>query len=991
MITLLKNFLTLLWLSSFLYANDYRITDYRNISDLANQTILDGVQGPDGRLYFLTPNEILVYDGSEFNILKKISSTDFLYKNIETDDESNLWFFSNVDKNEIIKFDGISYKSIPIAQHVNVISALTVDQDRIIFATNRNELYSYENNNWRKQNLPRFFSGSTITGLRIVGERLWVATDKGTFFYNDASLFQSSKVITKLPTYYLYFDKPDSTIFLLYNNELGIFRNDSLNTITTGIPVTYKDQRGTYINRISDTELIIGTDFSHYILDTEYWEGTNFNEVYDIKPAFSSKIFRDSFNNVWICTNIGLRRITKTLFNTLKESDGLLDNYVSAISQFDNGDILAGHLKGMTLIKGNSFIKIPLSGEDGQKRSHVIDLIIDHKQRAWFLIQFRGIGRIDDINNPQKIKWFNDGNFQTMALLKNGDIFVASRYGFHKISDDEVSKVYDIADKLKPYLYFRRVIEASDSMAIVIGHRQVIIFDLLANNIKDYMADKVNMYSVYEYGSELMIGGKGGLFEIQNDVFEEIPVSPVNKKTPEVYFINSAKESGVWLATNKGLFQLVEDKIKHFTTSDGLGDNELNRSAFLFDKEKQKIWAGTISGLSSINLNILENHKERPRLLVDTNHYINENKELFLSYYAVSLYPHPEINYLVKIEGENSDYYNEFSTASKNISIKNLDDDTYNITLKAVDRFANESEEINVKYKVENRVSNAAYFGIVIFVVGFVIIFIQFNRRRKPEITNVKIEEQNRASTSQNYNISTFGSLTIINEGGENITYKLAPKLKELFVLLLIYTFDKRETINGITSENLSAFLWNDSPEEIIKNKRNALVKRLREFLKKEGLGEIIFDQKKWTLKLNNKLKLDYTEWTKLIEKMNNSAELNMDKSSLFVNIVHKGNFLNGSNYDWLEEIKVWHDRECSNVLAKILRNENFELDIRLRAGNALVSIDPLNESEVIYLIKLLSNSSRLSEAAERYKKFNIEYYNLFGKDYKAQLNDIIT
>jgi len=93
----------------------------------------------------------------------------------------------------------------------------------------------------------------------------------------------------------------------------------------------------------------------------------------------------------------------------------------------------------------------------------------------------------------------------------------------------------------------------------------------------------------------------------------------------------------------------------------------------------------------------------------------------------------------------------------------------------------------------------------------------------------------------------------------------------------------------------------------------------------------------------------------------------------------------------WLFSFLQANDYKITDYRNKFdLANQSFFDGTQGPNGQALVLIDPLNESGVIYLIKLLKNSNRLSEAAEIYKKFNLEYYNLFGKDYKAELNDIL-
>ncbi len=994
---LLRNFLAIFYFFSSLYASDYIITDYRNKFDLASQRILDGVQGPLGKVYFLTARHILVYDGKNFELLKNISSTRLLHRKMEADNDSSIWFFSYNEQKELIKYDGENFSSILIPEEVESIKAFAVNNDKIFFAALNDEIYSFRNNSWQKFKLPEFFSGSLVTDLEIIDEQLWVSTDSGVFAY-DNFLLQSGRVITTLPTYDLFLNKSESTLFFLMDNYLGISNDNSFKEIRTGIPVTSQKLSTTYINMISENELIIGTAFSHHILDTRNWKHKVLNKVYDINLELSSFTFRDSYNNTWICTELGLIRINKPIFNTYTEKDGLLDNVVSAISQFDNGDILAGHKKGITLLKEKSFVRIPLSGQDGNELSHVIDLIIDNKQRAWFLIQGRGIGRIDDISKQRKIKWFENEHFQTMTLLESGEVFVASRIGFYKIKENNIAKLNHLP--VDGSFYFRRVLQKNDTILAATSRKGLIYFNLETNDITEFNTDLTQLYSIAEHEYNLLAGTNKGLFELRQKDYREILLTENPHKPVEVYFINNTNtEAGLWIGTNIGLFQLSSDKIRYFNTSDGLADNELYRSAFLFDSNKGKIWVGTIGGLSSINLNAITGLTEKPELILKNNNHINvnsdllpnvANSELFLNFYTVCLYPEPEIKYRIKIEGESTSYSDSIITFYESINVSDLKDDIYNVSITAIDRFANESDEITIKYKVENAETNAKIILAILILSVLLLASFIIMRRKSPVKSNQKITVQDSEIIQPDHNIRIFGPFSIINKKGENITHKLTPKLKEIFLILMVYSIDKRNTINGLSSEKLSDFVWSDADEGSIKNKRNLAIRRLRELLENEELGEIEFDNKRWRLQLDKKLGVDYIKWMNLRRKIIDNSELSENELDSFFRIVSKGKFLSDCNYDWLDDIKVWHNRESVKLLGRILHDTNKSLDFRQTAGTILTSIDPLSELDVIYFLKFLRDSNRLSLAAEVYQKFNNEYRKLFGADYKLELQEII-
>ncbi len=984
----LRIFLIPLCLIIFIQANEYKITEFRNKFDVTNQSILDGLQFNDEEVYFLTGTQVLKYDGKDLTVVKKISQNQPLYKRLVSDDSSNIWFFSNTNKNELIKYDGKSFESIAIPENVEEVIGLAIFHGRIFFVEKSGIIYSYESKKWVKYRLPEKFDFFYLTDLAIFESKLWISSDKGIFVYDDLSLKSGNK-ISGMPTYYIYEDTYNNELIFLMNNHIIIYSNGNYKKILTEISLAVHYRVLTpYINRISENKLAICSGLTHYVVNSETWEKTNLNEYYGIEPEISAKTFVDDFNNIWVCSKIGIIRINKPLFKTYTHRDGLLNNDVSALAKFDNSDLLLGQQNGLTLLRNGQFTKISLSNFVEKANSRVIDLLIDDRQRAWFLIQKLGIGRIDDINNPENIKWFNNINFQTMILLENGEIFVGAKFYFYKINDDEVSRVYNTT--LEKEYYFRRILQENENIVTLVSNLGILSFDINKGKITNSNSEIPDMFSLEKSGLDLIVGGRKGLYRLVDGNYKRIHLTNNPDKIVEVYFINKTdNNNNFWIGTNFGLFRKVNGNIKNYNSFDGLGDDELNRSAFVYDNKNRKIWLGTIGGVSSFELDDIEDYNKKPKLTYNKSKSYVDNNEIFLSYSGSSLYLEPEIKYKIEVRSENLEYEKNIITMSDSIRFANLKSGKYEIKIVAVDRFSNTSKEIIVDYVVKTNAKIFLIGGLLVFGLVFLVYFYSTKRKGKKIEKNLALE--NLEPKEDKYNINVFGALVIYNTKFENVTHKLTPKLKELFLILLIHSFDERESMNGISSEKLMKVLWSDVEEKSLKNKRNLTIKRLREFLENEELGEIKFYNRKWHLELKKELDLDYFDWI-MLKKKNTENNLSARELRTFFEIVNNNTFLSCSNsYDWLNDFQTWCDRETAKVLSNILRNENYDSNNRINAGRLMVSIDPINEIDIIYFIRLLNKLNDLSEAAIVFTKFNNEYRNLFGKNYKLSLDEILT
>src|SRR5258705_2168661 len=80
--------------------------------------------------------------------------------------------------------------------------------------------------------------------------------------------------------------------------------------------------------------------------------------------------------------------------------------------------------------------------------------------------------------------------------------------------------------------------------------------------------------------------------------------------------------------------------------------------------------------------------------------------------------------------------------------------------------------------------------------------------------------------------IYLFGQFQGFDKDGNDVTRLFTPLLKELFLVIALYTIRNGR---GISSEGLNEILWHDQSEKDAKNNRSVNLARLRTILEKIG------------------------------------------------------------------------------------------------------------------------------------------------------------
>ncbi|HKC37571.1 MAG TPA: hypothetical protein VKB95_15955, partial [Chitinophagaceae bacterium] len=233
-----------------------------------------------------------------------------------------------------------------------------------------------------------------------------------------------------------------------------------------------------------------------------------------------------------------------------------------------------------------------------------------------------------------------------------------------------------------------------------------------------------------------------------------------------------------------------------------------------------------------------------------------------------------------------------------------------------------------------------------------------------------------------------FGQFQVFDKEGNDITRLFTPLLKELFLIISIYTLRNGR---GISSEELNEILWHNKSDKDAKNNRSVNIAKLKTILEKIGNCAVNKKSGFWLFQSeNDDVYLDYKQYVSIIHT---PQEANKDHLYALLDIIKRGSFLSQTEYNWLDDIKS----EISNfvinsclTLIKSLDNSK-DPESMIEISNYIFYFDKLNEDALIYKCKSLILLKRHTLANNVYQKFSKEYKDIYGEDFGKSFHDIIT
>ncbi|MGL1887142.1 MAG: hypothetical protein OCD76_11575 [Reichenbachiella sp.] len=277
-----------------------------------------------------------------------------------------------------------------------------------------------------------------------------------------------------------------------------------------------------------------------------------------------------------------------------------------------------------------------------------------------------------------------------------------------------------------------------------------------------------------------------------------------------------------------------------------------------------------------------------------------------------------------------------------------------------------------------------SYSGLAMFFVISLLGLIFYRKRSKSSSTKIAHERKRLrkiSADSTGTGVYLFGGFKLTNKSGKELTSLFSPKKKELFVLVLLYTFRKQ----GISSKEMANILWEGHSDDSAKNNRSTQVKRLREILIEDTGIRIAYKDKLWCIEMDEDVHWDFLRYQELLSdfELVTAEDATVVVEELML-VINQGVLLPHMHYEWLDPIKNHLSEELLEVLRPLFIENKFQLEnqVLLRLTNVVFSFDPLNELALKHKIQILQEEGRHTLAMNAYEEYSNAYFHFYDQKY---------
>jgi signal transduction histidine kinase/ligand-binding sensor domain-containing protein len=776
-------FVVILFLSIYnkSVSQSYFIRNYSIETGLPTNNISDITQDLKGKMWFTTANGISIYDGFQLeNMDNKTGLPGSRYRKIKTDEKGIIWCLPDFINDTIVYFENDSMKIIAFSEKKKNSDELSTTSLGIIYENDypaicigtQQGLYLYKNGNWKKFSKADGLPDDFIFSITEYNNKFYITTKNGLSVF-DCYSFDNS--INKLiaPKYAdilaVAFDKEiinsNKKMWLLGKKWIGYIENNKLNILNdkfllpTGIEFEYPSLVPGKNNLV-----FFGNFYYTYCINKVSCELFSLTHNEGFRSDGSTSIFLDREENLWQTGTRGIDKLNNLFFVNYYKNNGLLEDEVSAILEYNPGKYIIGHNNGISIMNDNKITLINFSvsefGYPGNGR--VLDICKGKDGTIWLACASRGICKLEKNGNIKWLKYNKEYVVSSVSTDKNGVVWITSNYGVYVIKNDKIEE----PDNLNIQKRFYRRISFSNDNEMFLAFQEGLV-SISGNKVKNYSLngnDRANnVYAVYkDKNNRTFIGTKDGLYTLKNDTYEKY-IENGFKIDIAVYSILQDSSGKYWFGTDNGVIKWDgKNEGIVYTKGNGLAGRETNRAALINDS-RGNIWIGTESGLSCYRPEYDKNIVPVPTIFfnftedVEGNKYsLNRNvsiknkfKSLNFNFRGISFYNENFIRYKIKLEGFDTDWYEVDQFHIDKIRYTNLVPGDYRLFVSAKNTSGEWSDiKSSSIITIEKPVFRKWWF-ILIFATVVVILLFSLYKLYMKRIYYLKLEEKVKLRTSE--------------------------------------------------------------------------------------------------------------------------------------------------------------------------------------------------------------------------------------------------
>ena len=300
-------------------------------------------------------------------------------------------------------------------------------------------------------------------------------------------------------------------------------------------------------------------------------------------------------------------------------------------------------------------------------------------------------------------------------------------------------------------------------------------------------------------------------------------------------------------------------------------------------------------------------------------------------------------------------------------------------------------DSLNGHEKSLSYVSLWALIPLCILLTGFLIRKRYRISRRKTTVHPARLPDHDHLVASACERILCFGGLRVLNHQDVDISRKFSPKLRQLFVLIFLYSMNGQK---GITTKKLSEILWPGMSPQHAKNTRGTNIQNLKAILASCTCMRLVFRDKLWYLELDPICYTDYADILTRMEQLETlpkDAPLPVEELRTLFKILSSGTLFPNMSESWLDPyISKTSDRIVELGLTFLDRLDEIKHAALVYELADVISIhDPLNEPALNKKLSLLTLQGKLSLAHTVYDHFARLYHELYQEPYPVDFRSI--
>ena len=434
---------------------------------------------------------------------------------------------------------------------------------------------------------------NSITALATSADgALWIGTPNGLVRYRDRR-FRAYTTKQGLPDDSItgLYEDHEGSIWITAGTTLASLRDDQVRAYVPGGGLPASSARSIY----EDPQRQLWVSGFNAVMKMSAGKFVPVLEARALNGDIITTMVEDRHGNFWFGGSTGIiERYPTGRLRRYDATDGLPDSFVRALLEDRDGNIWAGTSAGIARLEGNRFTPLP---EGDSRAGDLVRCLFEDREGNLWVGSNGGLSRYrDDVFTVYgKSEGLPSDEPNTVFQDRSGRIWV----GFHDtglmVFSNPGYQLFTTRDGLPNNEVFS--IRETRNGDLLIGARGGMVrmhgTDISTFVPPDPLARINDFDAMEDSAGRIWLATPGGLVEKQGQRIRiVVPGAPV--LTSSVVTLCQGRDGAIWAGTyGKGLWRIVGDEKRQFTTADGLSSDQIRS---IYQDADGTLWIGTFGG-----------------------------------------------------------------------------------------------------------------------------------------------------------------------------------------------------------------------------------------------------------------------------------------------------------------------------------------------------------------------------------------------------------